>query len=136
MSPYNVQDAELIKVKALPAAGAANYTDAIDLGAQSGKQDELVPNEFEVSLPATVTLVNTKAITFALQTDNDPAFGSPTTLNAALLVVTGTGGNVSAAASARFRLPTNRERYIRVGATVPADAGTSTAYNYTLKALF
>ena len=133
--PYQVADAELTKSIALPAAGAVAYTPGLDMGAQSGKQDEVAEMEFEISLPATTTLVNTKAITFAVQTDNDVAFGSPTAAIPAVLVVTGTAGNVSAAASARFKLPTNRERYVRASATVPADAGANTAYAFTLKAL-
>jgi hypothetical protein len=135
--PLQVQDNELIKSIALPAAGANNATAVMDLGARTSKADRLEEMEIELSLPATATLVNTKAITFAVQTDDDSAFGSPTVIPGGALVVTGAGGNVSAAAAIRFRLATtNLERYIRATATVPADAGDNQAYSYTLKALF
>ena len=131
-----LQDAELIKTKALPAAGAAASCDAIDLGAQSGRQSFVAPVEFEVSVPATPDLVEAKTIIIDIQTDNDAAFGSAKTVIDNIITVTGAalaaGG---AAASQKFRLPTDAERYVRATATVLADGGDNTAVSFTLKAL-
>ena len=134
---FNVQDALLVETKALPAAAATAETDPIDLGAQSGKQDFLAEAEFEVSVPATPNLVEAKTIIFDIQTDNDPAFGSPKTVIDNLMTVTGAGSAAGGpAASERFRLPTNVERYLRATATVLADGGNNTGVAFTLKALF
>lgn len=133
----NLQDAELIETKALPAAGATAYTDAIDLGAKSDRAELAAEVEFEVSVPATPALVEAKTIILDIQTDEDSAFGSPKTVIDNIITVTGAalaaGG---AAASQRFRLPTNAERYLRASATVLADGGNNTAVSFTLKALF
>lgn len=133
----NLQDTELVKTKALPAAGASASTDAIDLGAQSGKQDFVAPVEFEVSIPATPDLVEAKTIIIDITTDNDSAFGSAKTVIDNIITVTGAalaaGG---AAASQRFKLPSDCERYLRATATVLADGGDNTAISFTLKALF
>jgi hypothetical protein len=133
----NLQDNELIETKALPAAAATAYTDGIDLGAQSGKQDFAAEVEFEVSIPATPDLVEAKTIIVDIQTDNDSAFGSPTTIIDNIITVTGqalaAGG---AAASARFRVPAGVERYLRAGATVLVNGGDNTGVSFTLKALF
>ena len=133
----NLQDAELIEAKALPAAGATAYTDGMDLGEQSGRQDFVAQVEFEISIPATPALVEAKTIIVDIQTDNDVAFGSPKTVIDNIITVTGAalaaGG---AAASQRFRLPTDCERYLRAGATIPGDGGSNIAVDFTLKALF
>lgn len=133
----NLQDAELIQTKALPAAAATAYTTAIDLGAQSALAELAAEVEFEVSVPATPALVEAKTIIIDIQTDNDVAFGSPKTVIDNIITVTGAalaaGG---AAASQRFRLPTNAERYLRAAATVLADGGSNIAVSFTLKALF
>jgi hypothetical protein len=135
--PNYLSDAELNRTKALPAAGAAASTDAIDLGAQSGFQDFLADVEFEVSIPATPDLVEAKTIIIDIQTDNDSAFGSAKTLIDNIITVTGAAAAAGgAAASARFRLPSDAERYLRATATVLTDGGDNTDVSFTLKPLF
>jgi hypothetical protein len=128
----NIGDAALEALKALPAAGAANYTDGIDLGQTLGGTIEGV--EVVVQMEATDTLVDTKAVTFTLKdsADNITFAAIP---GLAALTVTGTSGNVSAAYELRLRLPTATKRYIRLDASVPADAGTVTDANYQLTVL-
>ncbi len=135
--PLNVKDALLSQSKALPAAGASASTTGIDLGAQSGKQDFLDGVEFEVAVPATPALVEAKTIIVDIQTDNDVAFGSPKTIIDNIITVTGAAQAAGgAAASERFRLPTNVERYLRATATVLADGGNNTGVSFTLKPCF
>jgi hypothetical protein len=132
----NVKDATFSQSKALPAAGASASTTAIDLGAQSGKQDFIPEMEFEVAVPATPNLVQDKTIIIDIQTDNDSAFGSPKTIIDNIITVTGGAGGGGAAASERFRLPTSVERYIRATATVLASGGDNTGVSFTLKPCF
>ena len=135
--PHQVQDAELIVTKALPAAAATANSDPIDLGAQSGHHAFLAECEFEVSIPATPDLVEAKTIIVDIQMDTVSNFASPTTLIDNLLTVTGAAAAAGGpAASARFRVPTNVERYIRAVATVLDAGGDNTAVSLTLKALF
>jgi len=134
MSPLNVQDASLNQSKALPAAGASASTTGIDLGPA---QDFLATVEFEVAVPATPALVETKTIIVDIQTDNDVAFGSPKTIIDNIITVTGQAAAAGgAAASERFRVPTNVERYLRATATVLAAGGDNTAVSFTLKPCF
>ncbi|HUX00506.1 MAG TPA: hypothetical protein VMY35_05945 [Phycisphaerae bacterium] len=135
--PFNVQDAGLIRSKALPAAAATAYTAAIDLGARSGKQDHVAEMEFEVSVPATPDLVEAKTIIIDIQTDDDVEWGSAKTIIDNIITVTGQAAAAGGlAASERFRVPTNVERYIRAAATVLTAGGDNTAVSFTLKALF
>ena len=132
----NVQDATFIQTKALPAAGAAAATDPIDTGARTARGDFLADVEFRLTVPATPSLVDTKTITYSVETDNDVAFGSAKVINPGLVVSTGAGGAGAAAVDERFRLPTDVERYVRVKATVEAGGGDNTGVSMTFKALF
>lgn len=128
-----LQDASLVKTKALPAASAANATDAIDLG-----QTTLGPAaddiEVEISIPATPALVDDKTITLTLKdsADNSTYAAIPAV---ATLVQTGAGGAGAAAASRRVKLPPSTRRYLRLDAAVLAAGGDNTAVSYTLKVL-
>jgi hypothetical protein len=128
----NIKDKAKIVTTALPAAGANVTSTAIDLEQVAGGQIEGV--ELELSVPATDTLVDNKSITFQVWT------GATTTLAVAdpLLstTVTGTSGNASAAKVVRFRLPPDCLRYVGINASVPADAGTNTATDFTVSLLF
>ncbi|HOD84298.1 MAG TPA: hypothetical protein PKG77_22985 [Phycisphaerae bacterium] len=128
----NLRDANLIKTKALPAAGASAYCDAIDLGAQSGSQKFVADIEFEVSIPATASLAAGKTIVVDIQTCEESTFASPTLAIGNLLTVTGGSGGGGAAASAKFRLPTDVKRYVRTKATVESAGGDNTAVSSTL----
>ncbi len=135
---YKLQDSELLKTKALPAANASAATAAMDLGARTAKASRLEEMEFEVSVPATPDLVEDKTVILTIETDDDSAFGSATAVHTAIITVTGAGAAAGgAAASQRFRLPTdNLERYIRATAAVLASGGDNTGVSFTLKALF
>jgi len=132
----NVQDATFIQTKALPAAGASAATDPIDTGARTARGDFVADVEFRLTVPATPSLVDTKTITYSVETDDDVAFGSAKVINAGLVVSTGAGGAGAAAVDERFRLPTDVERYVRVKATVEAGGGDNTGVSMTFKALF
>jgi len=133
---FAVKDALLKVTKALPAAAASASTDGIDLGAQSGKQDFVAPVEFEVAVPATPSLVEAKTIIVDIQTDNDAAFGSAKTIIDNIITVTGQAAAAGGlAASERFRVPTNVERYLRATATVLTGGGDNTGVSFTLEAL-
>lgn len=137
MESYNLQDAKLIETKALPAAGASASTDGIDLGAQSGRQAFVAPMEFEVSIPATPDLVEDKTVIIDIEMDETSAFSSATKTHDNIITVTGQAAAAGGvAASKRFRIATDVERYIRATATVLADGGDNTAIDVTLKALF
>jgi len=133
---FNVKDKNFIQTKALPAAGASAATDGFDLGALSSAGAFLPEVEFEVQLPATPNLVDNKSITIDVETDSVSNFASPTKVIGELIKVTGSGGNGGAAATKRFRLPTDTERYVRVKATVDAAGGDNTAVSLTCQALF
>lgn len=129
-------DAVLTVTKALPAEAAAIYTDGIDLGV-SANGLHLAPCELLISAPALATgvLGDAATMTYAVQMDNDSAFGSPTTLYSAAIVQTGAGGAGAAAATKRLPIPSDVERYIRVSATNSA-AGDASGSSVTAKLLF
>lgn len=128
-----LQDANLVKTKALPAANAANASDSIDLG-----QTTLGPAaddiEVEISIPATPALVDAKTITLTLKdsADNSSFAAIP---SIATLVQTGAGGAGAAAASRRFKLPPSTRQYLRLDAAVENGGGSNIAVSYTLKVL-
>lgn len=129
----NLRDLAFTVTKALPAAAATNYTDALDLG--QAKVQSLEQVEFELAIPATPALVDAKTITWAVQdsADNvtfaavDPAITTGTL---------GAGGAGAAAKTVRFRLPSTTRRYVRVSQTVLAAGGDNTGVSVTFSALF
>jgi hypothetical protein len=129
----NLRDAAFVKAGTLSNAATAAYSASIDLGQTRVQSLEQV--EFEVAVPATATLVNTKVMTLSVEesADNttfaavDPAITT---------TITGTAGNVSAAKTVRFRLPSHTKRYVRIKAVTSADGGDNTATAYTFSALF
>jgi len=133
---FNVADKSLTVSVALPAAAGTAVTAGIDLGLKAGR--DFVPEmEFEVSVPATPSLVEAKTIIIDIETDDDVAFGTPKKIADNLITVTGAASAAGgAAASERFRVPTNVERYIRASATVLTGGGDNTAVSITLKPLF
>jgi len=132
-----VKDASLVKTKALPDGAASVYSDAFDLGALSGRGIRDVPCDLLLEAPALTTTEapDTKTFTYEIQTDDDSAFGSPTSIVPSCIVQTGAGGAGAAAASYRFRIPFNAERYIRVKCTAVATCAGSTA-SMTVSLLF
>lgn len=139
MAGHNLGDALLKHAKALPAAASTSVTtEAIDTGksTQLGSQPGSV--EFILSAPAlTATMLpDGKTMTYILEQDDDPDFGSAATLNVGSLVQTGASGTGAAATSLRFRLPSTAKRYVRAKATAGADVTDSSAVSMALSARF
>ena len=131
---YAVKDALLKVTKALPAAAGSVYTSGIALGGG----DFLADAEFKVSAPALTTtqLPDTKTMTYTVQHDDDPAFGSPTTLLGTVIVQTGSGGAGAAVATFTFRAPVDVKKNIRLQTTGGAAIGDCSGASATLEALF
>jgi hypothetical protein len=128
----NISDAALIETKALPAAAATNYTDAIDLGQTVGGTLEGV--EMVLNAPAVANLVDDKTIIYTVA---DSADNSSFTALSAVATVTQTGASSAGAAASemRFKLPAGCRRYVRVGATVLTGGGDNTGSSYSLTLL-
>lgn len=133
----NVQDANFIKTKALPNGANTVYSSGLDLGALSDRGARVAEIEFKLSAPAlaTAALPDTKTIKYSVQTDSDSAFGSPTDLMTNILTQTGASGAGAAAATKRFRLPTDSERYVRIKA-INDGTGDASGSELTLEAMF
>lgn len=135
---HQLADAQLTKTKALPAAATSITTDAIDLEAQVGSNTAFLAScELKVTAPVLTTgeLPDAQTMTYLIEMDNDAAFGSPTTLHPTIIVQTGAGGAGAAAATKRFRLPSDVERYVRLKAT-KSGAGSAATKSATLSLLF
>ena len=118
---------------ALPAAAStAINTASIDIGAG----DFLPQLEFEIQAPVlnTTQLPDTRTVTYLVaDSANDSSFA---TIYDSVLVQTGASGAGAAAANARFSLPAETRRYIRVTATTGASTGDCSAVTVSLVALF
>jgi len=133
---HAVKDTLLKVTKALPNGAATVYSDGIDLG-HGSKGDFLANAEFKISAPALTTTQqpNAKTLTYSIQHDDDPAFGTVADLYPSVLVQTGAGGVGCAAAEFAARLPVDVKRYVRVKA-VGSATGDSSAASLTFEALF
>lgn len=134
---HQVQDAGLIKTKALPNGAAAVNSDGLDTGLRGSRGAFLTECELLIEAPAlaTAALPDTKTMTYKVQHDSDSAFGTAVTLADAVLVQTGAGGAGAAAASARVRLPSTVSRYVRVVAT-NSGAGDASGSSMTVSLNF
>ena len=127
-----LKDANLIKTLALPAAGAVAHTDILDL--MQGPYQE--PHfEVELSFPALPSLADGKSATATLE---DSADGVNFNAVAALepLVVTGAGGNGSALAVRKVRIPSDTRQYLRASVAVDAAGGDNTAAKLSVALVF
>jgi hypothetical protein len=133
---FGRRDASLNLTKALPNGAAATASDGIDTQA-SANAHQLADLEFVVNAPAlgATPLPDAKTMIYSVEMDHDSAFGSATVLIPELMRQTGAGGGGAAAKEARFRLPSNAERYIRVKATGSA-SGDASASSFTVKPAF
>ena len=127
----NVRDSQLIVTRALPN-GAANVTsNAIDLGVVGANTDFLALCELLISAPAmgATPMPDAKTMKYDIIHSDNSDLSSPVTLIAAAITQTGAGGVGCAAATYRWKPPTNVKRYIGVKATGSAagDATGSTA---------
>ena len=133
---YAVKDEALKVTKALPNGAATVYSDGLDLG-HGSRGDFLAAADFKVSAPALTTaqLPDTKTMTYSVQHDDDPAFGTAADLYPSVLVQTGAGGAGAAAATFTCRLPVDVKRYVRVKA-VNSGTGDASGASLTFEGLF
>ena len=127
-----LKDANLIKTLALPAAGATAHTDILDL--MQGPYQE--PHfEVECSFPALPSLADGKNASAQLEDSEDGVnFAAIAALEP--LVVTGAGGNGSALAIRKVRIPSDTRRYLRAAVSVDAEGGDNTAQKFSLALVF
>jgi hypothetical protein len=134
--PKNLKDANLTVTRALPNGAAAVTSASIDLGHTTNGE---VPGdvEFLITAPAMATALmgDGKTMIYAVVSSANADLSSPTVVYDRVLVQTGAGGAGCAAGSARFRLPSNAQRYVGVRATGSA-TGDATGSSFTLEALF
>lgn len=134
---FGVKDASFKKTTALSnGAGTVNAV-AIDIGLMTGRGAKLEGMELLITAPALTTtqLPNSETMTYKVQEDTMLACSSPETLGDAVLVQTGAGGAGAAAATARFRLPSDCQQFIRVTATKTGTGDASTV-NMVTELLF
>lgn len=132
----SVKDASLIQTKALPNGAASTSTDGFDLG-HGASGDFLAQCELLIEAPALVTgdLGDAATMKYSIEHDDAVGFGTAVAIAKEVLVQTGAGGAGAAAASARFRLPTDVKRYVRVKATNSA-AGDASDKSFTVSLVF
>lgn len=135
----NQKDGQYTVTKALPAAGANNNTDSIDLETAVGTPENV---EVEVSIPAMAAhnsasynvtiLLQDCATTDGSFLDLDTGTG---TLPDIQIVTPGVASTGSAARVVRFRLPRGTKRYLQFYQAVDSSGPTLTASSitYTLR---
>jgi hypothetical protein len=123
--PSLIRDTNLKATKALPAAAATNYSDAIDLiGTNPGIKARRL--QLEVAVPALPSLVDAKTVTLTPQDSADNStFADIATL--APVVLTGASGAGAAAVTRLFKLPEDVRRYVRLKQVVLTAGGDNTA---------
>lgn len=112
---------------ALPNGAGSVYSDTIALN-EASNSDLVVGMEIKITAPALVVgdLANGDTMIYEFQTDNDSAFGSPTTLAHQIVRQVGAGGAGAAAVTTRWAVPSNvRETYGRVKITNSASGDAS-----------
>lgn len=122
-----VKDANLIKTKALPNGATTVYSDPLDIGRKTSAGNALAEVELLIEAPAlsTTELPDGQTMKYNVQACALSDFSSGAYYVAKeVLVQTGAGGAGAAAASARFRLPSDCVRYVRVAAV---NSGTGNA---------
>jgi hypothetical protein len=129
----NFNDVLLKQVHVLPTSAAAASSSGIDL-MNSSTGDFLAEGDLSIDAPAlsTTELPDTKTMTYTIEHDTDPAFGTTTTL-ATIGTQTGAGGVGAAAAQYRYRPPETVKRYVRATATLVAAAGNPSAKSFTFR---
>lgn len=133
LNQRTLKDLNLQAIKALPAAGATNYSAAIDTA--NVNPGRLYDVELLIELPATPSLVDAKTITLQVQDSADGVtFANVADIPAQ--VATGAGGVGAAALAYQCKLPIGLRRYVRLANTVLAAGGDSTAISSSLSFVF
>lgn len=128
------QDADLVKTRTIPAAGATNYSGSIDLGAaQPFKHGNQM---VKIVIPACVSLTNTGATsTVTLQdSTDDSSFSDVNPLHQVQYTGVATTGYLGD--TYYFTLPPKLNRYIRIKCVSHASAGDNTAVTITWGLVF
>jgi hypothetical protein len=134
---FLMADAKLSVTRLLPAAASATVN-SLGIDLETGTRSDFVAaTEVLVSAPALSTTIapDTRTMTYRIQHDTDSAFGTAATLVDNLIVQTGAGGVGAAAATARFKLPTNVKRYIRLQIVSGASTTDASALSATMQLL-
>lgn len=127
---YEIQDNSFIETKALPAdagSAAATSTSGFDLGEGLPDGEFHAECEVEVSAPAlgSTAMPNGTEMHYDIEASSDDGDSDSYEVIAAdVIVQTGADSSGDDAATARFRVPTDCERYLRV--TAEGDDGTGT----------
>lgn len=120
-----IRDTQLSATKALPAAAATNYSDAIDL-IDSSPGIKMRTAQLEVVIPDLTSLVDAKTATFTPQDSADgSSFADIPSL--APIVLTGASGAGATGATRRYKLPETVQRYVRLKQSVLTAGGDNTA---------
>jgi hypothetical protein len=135
MSRLNLKDAQLKVTRALPNGAAAVTSTAIDTQ-NSSLGDQPGDVEFLISAPAmgTTPMADAKTMIYDVIHSDNADLSSPVTLVDNIITQTGAGSAGCAAATKRFRLPSDAKRYIGFTATGSA-SGDATGSSATLEAL-
>lgn len=132
-----LKDANLKLTRALPN-GAASVTSAsaIDTGKTTTQGSPNREVEFLISAPAmnTTQMPDAKTMKYDVVMSDSSDLSGPTTLIAAGITQTGASSAGCAAATYRFKLPSNAKRYVGLKATGSA-SGDATGATATLEAL-
>lgn len=126
MNPL-VRDANLVSKVVLPVGAVTTVGNSIDLGLSTRGQFLVKAAELLIEAPALAVgaLPDTKTITYDVIQSVNSDLSSPTVLVAGILVQTGAGGVGCAAATARYRPPSNVSQYIGIRATGVATVAAS-----------
>ncbi len=129
---------ERVKPGAVRASASSNVSSSpIDLE-KTTRGKHLATCELEVSAPAVNATMapDTRTFTYSLEHDDAVGFGSAAVLHPSLIVQTGASSAGAAAATARFRLPVDVKRYVRLKVTSSASTGDASSVAATLSLLF
>lgn len=135
---YGVRDAATKLTKALPN-GAASTTPSAGIDLQNSSRGDFSADvEFLLSAPALTTgeAPDTRTCTYDIIHSDNADLSSPVTLMPGVIVQTGAGGAGAAAATYRFKAPTNVKRYLGCKATGGTSFGNASGKNMTLEALY
>lgn len=126
-----MQDQNLTKVTAFPAAGATSNPTGLDTktGPVTGPVDGQA--QFNIAAPATPSLADTKTIIYTIEHSDSPSSGFAAIPGVANHISTGASGAGAAAVNEFRHIPKNTKRYIRCTAAVLSAGGDSTALSYT-----
>ena len=135
---HNIKDASFVKTKALGTSDGTVVTVGMDLGALSARGARLENCELLIEAPVldATQLPNGDTNTYSIETDDDVAFGSAKIVANGVIIQTGAGGVGAAAATARFKIPSDCERYIRVKSILAGTTGDCSASSMTASLLF